>query len=276
MREKNFLKSFLTLLLSSSLSREHKQIILSPISTLRNTRPSTMKILNFLILLSILCTANCDEGDDIIVDCEFGLPFPHLIKEYCCTVQNLTLITSRENREFKKVIGEHKNGKNNDDVEHYRGYAARSDFFPLRVTKFFKNVKTMQMTYSKIKEISKNDLQQFGGKLKKIFLDFGELEVIESDLFEFNPNLEEIFLDHNQIKIVKLGAFDGLEKLHTLDIGDNPCFEGEVSEVRDNRENVLELIKQIYAECDGSPKLTLQEKVLQRMWELRKSLYPEG
>lgn len=89
-------------------------------------------------------------------------------------------------------------------------------------------------------------MKQIGDKLKGLFLYVNLIEVIEGDLFEFNPNLENIQMDRNKIARIGLGAFDGLNKLHSIDLGPNPCVPADKNDgtVKD-RTNALQLIQNV-------------------------------
>lgn len=156
-------------------------------------------------------------------------------------------ITSRNDRTIHSIIGEHLNGKTNEDVKFFRNYKVIMNYFPLNLTNGFKNLEVVQVNYSDLKRITSSDLEQFGEKLKILWIGNNIVEVIEADLFKYTPNIESIGLSPQKIKHVDDGAFTKLNKLHSLWFSKNPC--GVRTNVENDRMSVLTLITRIEMEC---------------------------
>lgn len=184
----------------------------------------------------------------VVIECNFD---DHVVAIYAyrCFVKSYDLpITSKDNREVTEIRGQHLEGKSNDDVATIDSSRLKVKFFPRGLTKFFKNLQTLYITIAELQEITKDDLKEFGGNLKNLWIYKNEIRVIEADLFEFNPNLEDINLANNKITYIAPGAFGGLEKLHTLELDANPCTKGDTYE-KDDRSKVLELIRVAENSC---------------------------
>jgi hypothetical protein len=132
-------------------------------------------------------------------------------------------VTSAEDREIFEVQGRHQSGKSNDDVLEF--YIEHSDisFMPRGITKFFNNLTAVTVYDTNLKEITKDDLKEFGNKLNILWLVRNNIEVIESDLFEFNKNLTELDLSNNKIRHIGENAFVGLEEIKTFRFYSNAC-----------------------------------------------------
>lgn len=120
------------------------------------------------------------------------------------------------------ILGVHLPTKNNDDVIAFKADAARFEYFPRGLEKIFKNLLSILINYSRLREIRQIDLKPFP-KLKHLDLFDNKLEFLEQDLFKFNRDLEVIWLSSNNIKVVDWSTFDGLKKLKSLYMGDNIC-----------------------------------------------------
>lgn len=202
-------------------------------------------LVNFLVIFGVFVVGS----ESVVVECKYGV----YISGYCCDVQNSELITSKTDREISEVRGQHLSGRNNDDVKFFYSDNKKVNFFPRGLTKFFKNIETFQIADGKLQEITKEDLKEFGEKLKILLVYRNKIEVIEGDLFEFNKNLERIEIDLNKIIHIDSGTFDKLEKLHTIDFGPNPCVPSDKNDdIRNNRPKVLELIRDVEKSCQNS------------------------
>lgn len=96
--------------------------------------------------------------ESFLLDCEFGHESD---LGYACRAQNENLVTSKENREITKVQGQHIWGEN-DEVLFFYAYQKKVNYFPRGITKFFKNIENILINDGKLKEITKEDLKEFG------------------------------------------------------------------------------------------------------------------
>lgn len=191
----------------------------------------------------------CYQCEAIEVDCGY-LRYALTLSAYICNVENQELITSKDYREISavKVSDKYRNGKSDDDIKQFKVENKTAKFFPRGVTKFLRNVEVVWITQAGLEEVTKEDLRQFGRKLKDLYLHSNKIEKIDADLFDFNPNLEVIELRSNKIKQIAVEAFNSLKKLKTLSLDDNPCTDDDDWGFYE-RPKVLELIKGVETKC---------------------------
>lgn len=185
----------------------------------------------------------------VVLECEFGY-------DYSCLVNNPTLILSKDDRAITAVNGGHETNRTNDDVNNFYSYGRKINYFPREVTKFLKNIETVNLNYAGLKELTKDDLQQFGDKLKTFWVPHNDIKVIEGNLFEYNQNLDWIVFNDNKIKHVEVQAFSHLEKLSIIHLGSNPCITFEGYFASNNHSVMLEHIANVTATCSFDTILT--------------------
>lgn len=195
-------------------------------------------------LLFALLSVFVIHSESVLIDCVYEVEQPF---GYKCAVQNAYLITSKDDRIATEIRGLHLYGKNRDDVKFFSSYEKKVNYFPRGLTKLFKNVEKVKIYGANLKEITKDDLEQFGEKLKALWLYNNKIAVIEGDLFVFNKNLEEIHLGTNRIIHVEDGAFGGLEKLLELHLQSNPCTSGD--DWADQRHKMNAVIRRVNDKC---------------------------
>lgn len=116
-------------------------------------------------------------------------------------MQNSTLVTSKDNRQISKVHGQNLFGNANNDVKLFLAKNKLMNFFPRHLTYFFKNLELDEIYYGNLKKITKQDLKEFGDKIKNLNLHNNDIEVLEENLFQFNNNLVEIQFSTTKLNI---------------------------------------------------------------------------
>lgn len=179
------------------------------------------------------------------LDCRFDIEIDP--NYYCQLPWPSLLVSSNDDREITEVEGQHLQGKSNSDVKAFYSNGNTVNYFPRGLTKFFKNIEKVQIAYGNLKEISKEDLKEFGDKLKVLIFQSNEIKIIDADLFIFNRNLEHISFAVNNIKQIGSGAFNGLQKLVKLELRENSCIF-DSAEIMDPS-NIAEIIKEVDEKC---------------------------
>lgn len=165
---------------------------------------------------------------------------------YMCNVKYLN-ITSKDDRTITNVTGNHEGGKSNNDIKFFSSQQHNVHFFPFDLAKYFNNLEIVQIKAANSFKIHNSDLQQFGGKLKQLWLEENSIEILQDGLFKFNSNLEGIDLNTNKINKIERGTFSGLEKLTTLYLhGGNPCIDKYAF----RRNDVINLISDAEYKCN--------------------------
>jgi hypothetical protein len=190
---------------------------------------------------------------------------------YSCGVENSPFITTKHDREVSEVQGHHLSQNTASNVIYFECSARTVFFFPRGLTKFFRNIERIHFGSGHLKKITKEDLMQFGDRLKRLDIRSNDFEYVEGDLFDFNPNLELIILYDNKIKHFDYETFTGLQKLKTLELHSNPCTVW-ADHVSQDRSKVLQLILDINAKCKdlSLANFILSKKVSQQISSLAK------
>ncbi|CAG9811101.1 unnamed protein product [Chironomus riparius] len=157
----------------------------------------------------------------------------------------VTIIKSKDERKITELNGTHLRGRTNDDVLSFYAYRMNIACFPKGLDTYFKNIQYLGIVNAKLKEIHQEDLKPFF-KLKVLYLDSNDLEVLEENLFEFNTNLEVININSNKIKFVDVSVFRNLFKLNYLWFDYNNCYSNKVS---NDFRGVRKMINEINENC---------------------------
>lgn len=113
--------------------------------------------------------------------------------------------------------------KTNDDVEAFKADAAWIEYFPRGLSKYFKNLASILINLSRLKELTQSDLKPYR-KLKHLDLFENRIEYLERDLFKYNEDLEVVWFSSNRIKVIHETAFDGPRNLKKMYMGGNICI----------------------------------------------------
>lgn len=190
-------------------------------------------------------------------ECYFGT-WGTLGTIYRCNVKNEVNLLSQNESEVQNVTGTHQDGYNNDNVV---GFSINNNgqihFFPRGLTKFFKNLKGIQIARTGLKEIHQNDLKEFP-ELVNLHLWSSDLEIVEANLFKFNPKLDFVNLNDNKISHIDPLAFEGLAKMKSLSLWNNSCIDMGTSK---NLTAVQSILKLAEVQCVNSDYSKLDQQV---------------
>ncbi|KAG5679109.1 hypothetical protein PVAND_008701 [Polypedilum vanderplanki] len=176
-----------------------------------------MKLSFLIFFLTIL---KFSSANFVTIVCSYCCDHANL--SYTCSVQNLDVFTD-DRVNIEKAIGEHVEGKTDDDVTTFRIYnPANLKYFPRNVNNVFKNLIGIVIKNSNLEEITSEDLKVFP-KLKLLELWFNQIKAISKGTFKFNPELEIIVLNNNKISVIEPKAFSNLPKLRMLSFYGNIC-----------------------------------------------------
>ncbi|KAG5679112.1 hypothetical protein PVAND_008704 [Polypedilum vanderplanki] len=187
--------------------------------------------LSFKILICFLTILKCSSAMTIL--CRYL----NYIDNYNCEVRNKQIFTG-DRVSIEKAVGQHIEGKTNDDVQSIEIInACNLTYFPSNINEVFKNLFKIAITYTSLTEITSNDLKVFP-KLKVLYFGWNKIEDIREDTFNFNPKLEEIYLEGNKISHIDSKSFSDLKFLKVLDLEENICrFQRQFE--------VLEIVRKI-------------------------------
>lgn len=168
---------------------------------------------------------------------------------YKCEIKNELNVISKYSRAVTSIKGQHPKAVNNDWVAGIHSKGKNILFMPTGINKFFKNIKLIDITHGRIKEIHQSDLKPFPKLVYCGFKD-NDIEILEEGLFEHNPELEMISFWNNKILYVSSNIFSKLLRLTSLFLDDNQCIKMRADR---NQLAVKYMIKQVEQKCSLSP-----------------------
>lgn len=211
--------------------------------------------MKFLIISLLVITSYLSSTESLVIECTHSGGTGY----YYCDVKNLHVTFSKDCRDITGVRGFHLSGKTNSDVNHIYYQAKTVYYLPRGVTKYFQNIERVHISNGNLKEITKENLKEFGDKLKKLEIIAGnQVEVIESDLFIYNKNVELVKIQNNKIKHIANGAFDHLEKLKELHLSGNSCTSS--SDDASDRTKIAAVVTNVEKNCKDQSYILLEEK----------------
>lgn len=145
---------------------------------------------------------------------------------------------------IESVNGYHLNEYGNGDVMTLSIKFIVVEKMPLDLTKFFENLVELEVSYTNLKTISGDDLQEYGN-LTTLNLSGNLLTTLPSGLFDNTPNLEYIDFSFNRIKYIDPDIFDAVNNLnraffnYNICTGSDPVFGNSRNEVQYTVEKYL-------------------------------------
>lgn len=142
---------------------------------------------------------------------------------YYCIVEHQALILDRGNQAVDDVTGDHLDQMSNSLVLGLEIQFCKNFYLLLGITKFFRNLHSIWIHDSRLKELRQADLKEYK-KLKVLKLPRNNIQVLEADLFKFTPNLQIIDFESNHIAHIDSNVFNNLMSvIQILDLRFNEC-----------------------------------------------------
>lgn len=160
------------------------------------------------------------------------------IDGYNCKAENLKV--ENETVAVTNVVGAHLHGKGNENVEVL--YIPSTNCIrnlPAGISKFFANLKKIQVSEGSFKYISRNDFSGLN-LIKKIEIRNTLLSTIPQDTFNDMEKLETLILSDNNIKKLELGTFAKLSSLRKVSLDGN-LLENVPAKLFENNSRVGEI-----------------------------------
>lgn len=203
----------------------------------------------------------------IVIDCDFKFVRNALRKNfenYQCYV-NLITFERSDNAKISSIVGaQHAQGKADSDVKMFHSDKNTFVSFPRNIGEFFENIEVIDIYEGELKVIRKLDLEQFGDKLKILWLSRNELRNIDHDLFHSTPNVEWINFSENNILQVDNAVFANLPKLSKLYFKLNPCYSDSAN---DDPPRLKQLLEKIQTECKSIEYLRHQSQAVRARYQ---------
>jgi len=140
-----------------------------------------------------------------------------------CYAKNLVVATP-----WEIVESVAQNYANNDELHGLYFSAQSLQFFPKGIDRIFRNIKSIVLSDSDIKKITKEDLKPFN-QLTGIWFSGLSIEVIEEDLFLYNKELTYVNLWSNKLQHIDANVFSQLTHLSGADFTRNTCINSKAT-----------------------------------------------
>lgn len=126
-------------------------------------------------------------------------------------------------------------------------YDQNLEFFPTGFTKLFPKITEIYLVNLSIKELTKNDLKEFGRNLKNFYVQNTKISHLTHDLFEFNPFIEYIQIADNKIQSVEYGTLDNLPLIRFY--FNEECAGEEIYVIPEDSPKIKEILPMVYERC---------------------------
>lgn len=171
-----------------------------------------------LVNFTFINLANCDSEPNTI-NCTFTNTYFLNKPNYCCEIYALNASLNVE-----AIAGVHKEGKTNENVTAIFIADAEIEKLPKGFEFFFPNLLSIEVTRSRMKQLTKDDLIHFK-KLERLKVRGNQLSTLDFNVFESNPKLTVIDVSENKVDNV-------LENVLTKNLKSCNCkIEQNVNEV---------------------------------------------
>jgi hypothetical protein len=161
------------------------------------------------------------------------------------------------NQQITSINGVSGSSATRNDVTSFRALSQLINYFPRGLAKFFPKIEGIYVSSSKLKAITKQDLEQFP-QLKEIWAHHLDIEKLDDDLFASNQKVLFIDFEQNKIKFIGEETFEPLKQLTGLYLNANQCInkgaENDVSKVR-------EIINEAKISCRDETKSKCQKEI---------------
>jgi DNA repair exonuclease SbcCD ATPase subunit len=152
-----------------------------------------------------------------------------------------------ENKEITSVIGEHKFGKNDTDVEvFFITDSSRTKYVPTKVCGVLSKLTKFDIYGTSLIELKK-DIFDECADLKKIVIKYIKLKTLDEDLFTQVENLESFVLGFTHVEVLPQKLFANNQKLKFLDLSFN-----KLKQITTEFPNTLTMLSLMNNDCiDG-------------------------
>jgi len=181
-------------------------------------------------------------------------------------ISNDLKILSSQSRAVTSVNGTHLDSMQNDLVVGIHSHGQNIHYMPTGLESIFTNIKLLDFTYGRIKEIHQEDLKPFPKLVYCGFKD-NDIEILEDGLFDYNPEIQLISFWNNKILYVGVHLFNGLTKLSAIYFDENQCIKMRAAA---NVTAVQDMIKQVKHKCTYDPKQQI-DKLQYSLDDLKKN-----
>jgi hypothetical protein len=188
---------------------------------LNNLKKHLFRLGTLIFLQIIICCIAVTNSE--VVRCAFQLKQwdDSVGKVYTCATMNVNFPTSVL---VEKAAGRHRANHGNKDVKALDISNQHCEYFPGNFDKSFANLEAIAIVNSKLKSVTKKDLEVFP-KLKIINFANNEITALGFSVLSSNPLLMKISFAGNPLVGIGSDLLDNLEALEQVDLSDAGCID---------------------------------------------------
>lgn len=191
------------------------------------------------------------------LSCEYAVDRNQL---YTCSSFN-SFTTTEDDSSILSVLGDHLDGKWNEDVQQVIIQNASVEYFPNMFEIFFPNLESIVIKNSGLKHLRRSGFHDLT-HLKYLNLSMNEIEIIGPGIFEMNSQLQELEFSSNKISRLSSDILS-LESLIRANFDNNICINMTLDVVEEGNQNLFKDIvnsKCVVSETDKVEQLNLELK----------------
>jgi hypothetical protein len=192
----------------------------------------------FLLLLLLLQSSH-----QFTLFCNFSTHSNYIDVFYTCTGTNV--LTFYEDRTVTEIVGDHIEGRTNNDVTQFFVKFQNCHYMPLGLDKFFPNLESVYIMKSNLQHLLLGDLDGLN-KLRALDVSHNPVEELSADFFKGHDKIESLSFFDSHIKKVERGAFDMLKNLEFIDFDYNQCYSEKIRGYE-----MQSSVPDLYDKCDG-------------------------
>lgn len=171
-----------------------------------------------------LLLAIVSPGYSVIINCTFqeNTTWVVLDSPYTCNVAG---ILNPEVAEVTEIVGEHVEGRNNDDVQGF-STNGRDIFatFPRNLEAFFANLFGLGLWGGQMTSVTAADLAPWPN-LTEFYFSENRIQALDGDLFQNSPRIAHVTFRDNLIQNVGVGLLSNLTELAYVNFNNNTCID---------------------------------------------------
>lgn len=174
-----------------------------------------------------------------------------------CVVNKLTFTSSKSIR----ILGDRGPNQTNEIVTTLEVCDMNIGKFPRGIGSCFPNLRYLYVENCGIKQISRDDFTDLE-KLNELNLSYNQIHELSADVFSsffytgvYDDGLKRLLLNGNGLKFIHRKAFEGLNSVTLIELGNNDCIDKVYSFTFDTTLSVFQalMLQEIAAKCKPPP-----------------------
>lgn len=170
-----------------------------------------------VVLLSAMARSQSCAKEKVEIICDKIDTYHTVIGHLPTCITRKSMNVSTSDASVTSIVDSNKSEiANTDKVGRLLVIDAFVKFIPAGIKEKFTNIKFLEIQYSGLLSLSKENLKQFGGSLEVLDLWGNKISYIDADLFQYNTNLKSLTLTNNPIRFFGPGFFENLKNMNSV------------------------------------------------------------